>query len=167
MKAWTLMIQRNSMIPRYSMIQRKFQLEVWNLIIQKSTVIPPSSLVLFSFTIDPPNNKCHTIVVCLMAMFVIPLLFHCYAESLTSTQRHRIICISIQSSLLANTFKSLTTHNIYYWGVDFFLVMRWEPPVKTHFKSHKIHQKYMNIEQPCKKYLHLRRWNSKLLNPNI
>ena len=99
---------------------RKFQLEVWNLIIQKSTVIPPSSLVLFSFTIDPPNNKCHTIVVCLMAMFVILLLFHCYAESLTSTQRHRIICISIQSSMMANTFKSLTMHNLYYLRVDFF-----------------------------------------------
>ena len=118
----------------------------------KSMVIPPSSLVLFSFTIDSPNNKCHTtVVVCLMAMFVILLLFHCYAESLTSTQRHRIICISIQSSMLANTFKSLTKHNIYYLGVDFFLVMRWETPVKTHFVSHKIHQKYMDIEQPCKK----------------
>ena len=43
----TFMIQRNSMIPRYLMIQRKFQLEVWTLIIQNSTVIPPSSMVLF------------------------------------------------------------------------------------------------------------------------
>ena len=151
MNKWTRMIQRNLMIPSYLMIQREFQLEVWALIIHKSMVIPPSSLVLFSFTIDSPNNKCHTIVVCLMAMFVILLLFHCYAESLTSTQRHRIICISIQSSMLANTFKSLTTHNIYYLGVDFFLVMRWETSVKTHFVSHKIHQKYMHIEQPCKK----------------
>ena len=36
------------MIPRYSKIQREFQLEVWTLIIQKSTMIPPSSMVLFT-----------------------------------------------------------------------------------------------------------------------
>ena len=32
-------IQRSSMIPRYTMIQREFELEVWTLIIQKSMVI--------------------------------------------------------------------------------------------------------------------------------
>ena len=42
------MIQRNSIIPKSSMIQREFQLEVWTLTTQKSTVIPPSCTVLFS-----------------------------------------------------------------------------------------------------------------------
>ena len=46
MNLLTLMIQRNSLIPRYLMIQKEFQLEVGALIIQKSTVIPPSSMVL-------------------------------------------------------------------------------------------------------------------------
>ena len=41
------MIQRNSMIPRYSMIQREFRLEVWTLIILKSMITPPSLMVLF------------------------------------------------------------------------------------------------------------------------
>ena len=61
MKVWTLMIQRNSMIPNYSMISAIWwspaihdpqlfddQLEVWTLIIRKSTMIPPSLMVLFS-----------------------------------------------------------------------------------------------------------------------
>ena len=47
MKVWILMTQRNSMIPKSSMIQREFQLGVWTLILQKATVIPPSSMVLF------------------------------------------------------------------------------------------------------------------------
>ena len=34
------------------MIQRELQLEVWTLIIQKSTVIPPYSMVLFLVKID-------------------------------------------------------------------------------------------------------------------
>ena len=34
------------MIPKSSMIQRKFELEAWTLIIQKSMLIPPSSIVL-------------------------------------------------------------------------------------------------------------------------
>ena len=42
------MIQWNSMIPKYLMIQWDNPLEVWTLIIQKSTVIPPSSMVLFN-----------------------------------------------------------------------------------------------------------------------
>ena len=69
MKVWTLMTQRNSMIPSYSMIPAILwsqlfddpqlydgpnlfdQLEVWTLIIQKSTVIPPSRMVLFFITL--------------------------------------------------------------------------------------------------------------------
>ena len=47
MNKWTLMIQKNLMIPSYLMIQREFRLEVGTLIIQKSKVIPPSSVVLF------------------------------------------------------------------------------------------------------------------------
>ena len=43
-----LIIQNNSMILKSSMIQREFQLDAWTLIIQKFTVIPPSSMVLFS-----------------------------------------------------------------------------------------------------------------------
>ena len=48
MEVLTLMIQRNSMISWYPLIQREFQLEVWTLIIQESTVIPSSSMVLLS-----------------------------------------------------------------------------------------------------------------------
>ena len=47
MKVLTLVIHKNSMIPKSSMIQRESQLGVWTLILQKSTVIPPSSMVLF------------------------------------------------------------------------------------------------------------------------
>ena len=43
----SLMIQRNSMIPKSSMIQKEFQLKVFALIAQKSTVIPPSSMLFF------------------------------------------------------------------------------------------------------------------------
>ena len=78
MKVWTLMIQRNPMIPIYSIIPAIWrsqllidpqlfddpqlfndpqlfddQLEVWTLIIWKSTVIPPSPMVLFFFGILP------------------------------------------------------------------------------------------------------------------
>ena len=49
MNKWTLMIQKNLMIPSYLMIQREFRLEVGTLIIQKSKVIPPSSMVSFNF----------------------------------------------------------------------------------------------------------------------
>ena len=42
------MIQRNSMIPKYSMIQSEFQLEVWTLIFQKSSAKPPSLIVLLT-----------------------------------------------------------------------------------------------------------------------
>ena len=41
-----LIIQNNLMILKSSMIQREFQLDAWTLIIQKFTVIPPSSMVL-------------------------------------------------------------------------------------------------------------------------
>ena len=40
------MIQRNSMITRYLMIQRELQLEVWTSIIQRSREIPSSSIVI-------------------------------------------------------------------------------------------------------------------------
>ena len=40
-------------MPRYSMIQREFQLEEWTLIIQKSTVMPPSSMVFFLRNLSP------------------------------------------------------------------------------------------------------------------
>ena len=40
MKAWTLMIQRNSMIPKSLMTKREIQLGVWTAIIKKYTVIP-------------------------------------------------------------------------------------------------------------------------------
>ena len=43
----SLMIHNNLVLPKSSMIQREFQLEVWILKIQMSTVIPPSSMVLF------------------------------------------------------------------------------------------------------------------------
>ena len=36
------------MTPNYLMIQSEFQLGIWTLVIQKSTVIPPYSMVLFS-----------------------------------------------------------------------------------------------------------------------
>ena len=66
MKVWTLMIQRNLLIPSYLMIPAIWwfqlfddpqlfddQLEVWTLIIQKSAVIPPSTVVLFAFVPEP------------------------------------------------------------------------------------------------------------------
>ena len=43
----SLMIQRNSMIPKSSMIQKEFQLKVCAFIAQNSTVIPPSSMLFF------------------------------------------------------------------------------------------------------------------------
>ena len=70
MKVWTLKIQRNPMIPNYSMVPAAAiwwspgirwspaiddpqvfddQLEVWTLIIEKSTLIPPSVMVLLHF----------------------------------------------------------------------------------------------------------------------
>ena len=82
MKVWTLMTQRNSMIPSYSMIPAILwsqlfydsqlfddpklfddpqlfddQLEVWTLIIQKSTVIPSSPMVLLEWLSWTAWNK--------------------------------------------------------------------------------------------------------------
>jgi len=59
MKVWTLMIQRNLMIPGI-----EWKGNEWTLIIQKSVVIPASPMVLFSFksqlySLFPRMNSIH------------------------------------------------------------------------------------------------------------
>ena len=54
MEIWTLMIQRNSMISRYWMIQREFQLAVWTLIIDGLVTLDWFLLGEESFKIKPP-----------------------------------------------------------------------------------------------------------------
>ena len=78
------------MIPRHSMIQTEFQLEIWTFIIQKSMVIPPSSLVLFLLIMDILDFEQH--IERVLPWYFSLLLYGCQPIRITPWAFQSVLC---------------------------------------------------------------------------